>query len=124
MDDESKQPKKAKQREDWKTTKCFVVILASTVIAYKIAITPFNLVFDFPALLALLLALFSVFLAALFYFKTTETSSAFYDNTYKFTRDIAELLVKIESGFGEKLRHLDESYYHMREKIEAEPQWN
>ncbi|MET3116778.1 hypothetical protein AAKU64_000989 [Undibacterium sp. GrIS 1.8] len=57
-------------------------------------------------------------LSALFYFKATDTSNAFYDNTYKFTRDIAQLLVKIESGFGERLRHLDEGYSSMRNYLQ------
>ena len=91
------------------------------VIAYKIYIIPITLTVDFPTLLSLLLALFSVALSALFYFKATDTSNAFYDNTYKFTKDIAELLVKIESGFGERLRHLDEGYSSMRDYFQKTP---
>jgi hypothetical protein len=68
-----------------------------------------------------LLALFSVALAALFYFKATDTSNTFYDNTYNFTKDIAQLLVKMESGFGEKLRSLDEGYSSMREYLQTYP---
>ncbi|UYK72818.1 hypothetical protein [Xanthomonas sacchari] len=60
------------------------------------------------------MALFAMWLSALFYFKATETSNTFYDNTYKFTRDIAQLLAKMESGFGERLRNLDEGYASMR----------
>lgn len=73
---------------------------------------------DFPTLLSLILALFSVALSALFYFKATETSNTFYDNTYKFTRDTAQLLAKMESGFGERLRNLDEGYSSMRGYIQ------
>lgn len=73
---------------------------------------------DFPTLLSLVLALFSVALSALFYFKATETSNTFYDNTYKFTRDTAQLLAKMESGFGERLRNLDEGYSSMRGYIQ------
>jgi len=43
--------------------------------------------------------MFSVALSALFYFKQP-TNNAFYDNTYKFSKDIAELLVRIESDSG------------------------
>lgn len=64
--------------------------------------------------MSILLALFAIWLSALFYFKATETSNTFYDNTYKFTRDIAQLLAKMESGFGERLRNLDEGYSSMR----------
>ncbi len=57
----------------------------------------------------------------MFYFKPTDTSNTFYDNTYKFTRDIAELLVRIESGFGERLRHLDEAYEGMQDRFDKLP---
>lgn len=100
----------------------FLVILLAAIVGYKIVVTPFSLQFDFTAFLTLLLALFSVGLAALFYFKATETSNRFYDNTYKFTQQIAELLVRIESGFGEKLEHLDEGYKSMRDRIETRPE--
>ncbi|MGV2904802.1 hypothetical protein, partial [Achromobacter sp. AGC25] len=72
-------------------------------------------------LLALLLALFSVSLSVAFYFKTNETSNQFYDNTYKFTKDMAEILGRIEAGFGERLRHLDEGYNGMRERLDRLP---
>lgn len=101
--------------------KAIVIVLFAGVIAYKIIITPISLAMDFYALLSLLLALFSVGLSALFYFKATDTSNAFYDNTYKFTKDIAELLVRIESGFGERLRHLDESYSQIHDRVYPQP---
>jgi len=99
----------------------FVVILLVSVIAYKLIMTPFNLQFDFSALLSLLLAIFAVGLAALFYFKATETSNTFYDNTYKFSQDIGALLARIESGFGERLKHLDDSYTSMRDQLRNHP---
>lgn len=105
----------------WHSVKAFAVIVFLSVIAYKIAVTPFNFVFDFPTLLSLLLAFFSVGLAALFYFKATETSNTFYDNTYKFTRELAQLITKMESGFGERLRHLDEGYSSVRDHIQRMP---
>jgi hypothetical protein len=106
---------------DLSKAKAFALVAATGVLGYKIVVTPFVLTVDFPTLLSLLLAIFSVFLSALFYFKATETSNTFYDNTYKFTQDIAALLVKIESGFGEKLRHLDEGYSSMRDKLDKFP---
>lgn len=97
--------------------KAIVIVSFTIVIAYKLLVAPISLSMDFYALLSLLLALFSVGLSALFYFKATDTSNAFYDNTYKFTKDIAELLVRIESGFGERLRHLDEGYTRMQDRF-------
>lgn len=91
----------------WDWVKAISTLVTVGIIAYKIYLTPIELTVDFPTLLSLLLALFSVGLAALFYFKATETSNTFYDNTYNFTKDIAQLLVKMESGFGERLRNLE-----------------
>lgn len=105
----------------WEWVKAISTVILVALVAYKIYSTPTTLNIDFPTLLSLLLALFSVALSALFYFKATETSNAFYDNTYKFTRDIAQLLVKIESGFGERLRNLDEGYSSMRSYLQSIP---
>ena len=103
----------------WNAVKAFSAIIAISVVAYKILVTPIDFVLDFPILLSLLLAFFSVGLSALFYFKATETSNSFYDNTHKFTRDIAQLLAKMESGFGERLKHLDEGYSSMRDYLQT-----
>ncbi|WP_322521828.1 hypothetical protein SR882_02765 [Guyparkeria halophila] len=108
----------------WEWVKAISMLVIVGVFSYKVYLTPINLTVDFPTLLSLLLALFSVGLAALFYFKATETSNTFYDNTYNFTKDIAQLLVKIESGFGEKLRNLDEGYAAMRSQLQRDPTYN
>lgn len=115
MSDNSKKVEKATL---WDWVKAICTLVAVGVICYKIYLTPIELTVDFPTLLSLLLALFSVGLAALFYFKATETSNTFYDNTYNFTKDIAQLLAKIESGFGEKLRNLDEGYSSVRDYLQ------
>lgn len=101
---------------DWVKAVCTLILVS--VISYKVYLIPIALTVDFPTLLSLLLALFSVALSALFYFKATETSNTFYDNTYNFTKDIAQLLAKMESGFGEKLRNLDEGYSSVRDYIQ------
>lgn len=105
----------------WEWVKAICTVLLVGVLSHKIYSTQFNVTVDFPTLLSLLLALFSVALAALFYFKATETSNTFYDNTYTFTKEISELLVKIESGFGERLKHLDEGYSSMRDNLQNYP---
>lgn len=101
---------------DWVQAICTLTVTG--VLSYKVYLTPIDLTVDFPTLLSLLLALFSVGLAALFYFKATETSNTFYDNTNNFTKNIAQLLAKMESGFGEKLRNLDEGYSSMRDYLQ------
>jgi DNA-binding transcriptional regulator GbsR (MarR family) len=77
--------------------------------------------FDFSDLLSLFLAIFSISLAVLFYLKATDTSNVFYDNTYRFTKDVSEILGRVEAGFGERLRHLDEGYTGLKSAVEKLP---
>lgn len=78
---------------------------------YKIIFSPINLsAFDFSDLLSLILAIFSIGLSVMFYIKADETSNRFYDNTQKFTQNVSEILGRIEAGFGERLKHIDEGY--------------
>lgn len=97
----------------WVTSICIVTAVGA--ISYKFIIGDFNL--DFNAFLSLVLALFSIFLSAMFYFKATDTSNKFYDNIYKFTKDIAELLVRIESSFGQQLKSIDERQSKMNDFV-------
>lgn len=99
----------------------FVIIALTSAIVYRLVTVQVDLQFDFPTFLSLLLALFSVGLSALFYFKATETSNSFYDNTHKFTREVSQILGRIEAGFGERLRHLDEGYTGLRDRFEKLP---
>jgi len=64
------------------------------------------------------MAFFAVSLSAAFYFKATDTSNEFYNNQYKFTKDVSEILGRIEAGFGERLRHIDEGTKGLRDKLE------
>ena len=77
--------------------------------------------FDFSDLLSLFLAMFSIGLAVLFYLKATDTSNVFYDNTYRFTKDVSEILGRVEAGFGERLKHLDEGYLGLKSAVERMP---
>ncbi|HBH7053882.1 TPA: hypothetical protein KV183_003377 [Morganella morganii] len=74
---------------------------------------------DLPNLLSIILAIFSIGLSAAFYFKATDTSNRFYQNTYVHSKDIATLLAKIESGFGEKLNSIDSNYIYVRETMQS-----
>ena len=80
--------------------------------------------FSFTDFLALVLALFSVALSVAFYFKATEASNQFYDNTYRFTKEMSEILGRIEAGFGERLRNLDEGYSGMRDRLDKLPPYS
>jgi hypothetical protein len=104
---------------DW--FKFIVGIMLAGLIIYKLAGSNLSFdfsKFDFNALLALILALFAIGLSVAFYFKATDTSNLFYDNTYKFTKEISEILGRIEAGFGERLKHLDEGYSGLVNKFD------
>ena len=100
---------KIANRESW--FRIILISIFSALIAYKVIVTPYNFSnFNFMDLLNLILALFAIGMSVAFYFKANDTSNQFYDNTYKFTQDMSEILGRIESGFGERLRHLDEGF--------------
>ncbi len=73
---------------------------------------------NFESLLAVLISFFAIFLSVLFYFKATESSNHFYNNSYTFTKDISETLRGIEAGFGEKLKNIDKGYDDFRKTFE------
>jgi len=77
--------------------------------------------FTFTDLLSVFVAFFAISLSIAFYFKATETSNRFYDNSYKFTKDISEILGRIEAGFGEKLKHIDEGYAGIKDRFDQLP---
>lgn len=79
--------------------------------------------FSFTDLLALIMSLFSIWLSVAFYFKATDASGQFYDNTYRFTKEMSEILGRIEAGFGERLRHIDEGYAGIRERFDRLPSY-
>lgn len=107
-----------RNRNSW--LRVFVVVAVVVISAWKLVVTPVQIDltrFDFSDFLSLILALFAVALSIAFYLKATDTSNAFYDNTYRFTRDVSEILGRIEAGFGERLRHLDEGYSGLIDRL-------
>jgi len=96
---------------------CVVAIVIAATIKLFSGDVKFSV--DFPTLLSLLLALFSVGLSALFYFKATESSNSFYDNTYKFTTDISQLLTRMDTGLGEKLALLETRYSDLKDYMRS-----
>jgi molecular chaperone GrpE (heat shock protein) len=100
----------------------FVVVLVFfRVVSWRISWSNWNVdlsKFEFSDLLALIMGLFAVAMSVAFYFKATDTSNKFYDNVYKFTQETSEILGRIEAGFGEKLRHLDEGYAGLQTRFD------
>ena len=120
--EKNKKSQEIRNRESW--LKVLVIALFSIIIAWKIVTTPLDINmadFRFTDLLTLIVAIFAIVLSMAFYFKATDTSNIFYDNTYKFTQDVSEILGRIEAGFGERLRHLDEGYSGLMNKFDRLP---
>ncbi len=69
--------------------------------------------FSTESILSTFLAFFSIFISIFFYFKADETSTKFYDASYKFMKDISVTLGKIEERFGEKLNSLYDKVSHL-----------
>lgn len=106
------------------TIKDLTIIALITISGWKLATSEISLSIDnikTSELLSLLLALFAVGLSIALYIKANEVSNMFYDNMYKFTKENSELLGRIESGFGEQLRHLDQGYTGLRDKVDKLP---
>jgi hypothetical protein len=74
---------------------------------------------NFESLLTVIISFFAILLSVMFYFKATDSSNQFYNNSYKFTKDISESLRGIESGFGEKLKNIDKGYDDFRKSFET-----
>lgn len=99
-----------------------VFLLLMVLVFWKLLNANINLQqFVFADFLSLCLALFAVALSAAFYFKATDTANEFYDRILKFTQDVSVILGRIEAGFGERLRHLDEGYTGLRDRVERLP---
>lgn len=99
-----------------------IIILCLVLLFWKLLFAQFNINltdFKFSDLISLIMAIFAVSLSVAFYFKATDTSNMFYDNVYKFTKEVSEILGRIEAGFGERLRHIDEGYTGLRDKFDT-----
>lgn len=104
-----------------------LLVLLIVVVGWKLieSDVSFDLTsFSFTDFLALVLSLFSVALSVAFYFKANDASNKFYDNTYKFTKEMSEILGRIEAGFGERLRNLDEGYSGVRAHLDKFPYYS
>lgn len=106
---------------EYKKLICFVVVLISSSIATKLIFG--NISVDLGAvsmfdMLSISIAFFAIGISFAFYFQASNTSNQFYDNTYKFTNEVSEILGRIEGAFGEKLSHLDDSYSRMDKKLD------
>lgn len=101
--------------------KAILILIIVCVFSYKILI--FNtdsISVDFATLISVLLALFSIAMSVAFYHMANVSSQKFYSDSFTFTKDIAESLAKIDSGFGEKLTNLYTNYENFRNDVYKE----
>ena len=72
--------------------------------------------FTVESLLSTILAIFSIVISILFYFKADSTSSHFYDSSYNYMKDQSILLGRIEERFGAKFDSINTTLEHMHLK--------
>jgi len=99
-------------------------VLLLVVISFRLAFSSTNIDlsgFNFTDLLSLILAVSAIALSAAFYFKADESSRSFYNNTYHFTKEVSEILGRIEAGFGQQLAHINEGYAGLSQKLDGMP---
>lgn len=106
------------------TIKDFLIIALIATIAWKLVSADLSFSFDgikTNDLLSFFLALFAIGVSIAFFVKANQVSNMFYDNMYKFTKDNSELLGRMEAGFSEQLRHLDQGYSGLSNKFDKLP---
>jgi hypothetical protein len=110
----------------WSVT-YFLIIVILIIILYRIINEDFKFIFTdlrFSDLLSLIMAIFAIALSIIFYLQAEKTSRTFYNYTYRFTITTSALLGRIEAGFTEKLRHLDEGQISLKERFDKIPYMN
>jgi hypothetical protein len=106
-----------------KAARYVILLILACVFAWRILWADFSWIrvaeLDFSQVLTLLLALFSIFLSSMFYFRATQTSNDFYNQTYEFTKDFVDRLTRIEERFGELLKGIQEDTSRTRDYMQS-----
>lgn len=113
LDKMLKLQEKEKKPSFLKKTIYIVVAICVIILVIFVCLVIYKNNFTIESILSTLLAFFSIFISVFFYFKADETSSKFYDSSYKFMKDISVTLGKIEERFGEKLNSLSDKVSHL-----------
>lgn len=113
---------KIKNRYSWLLIGLVIALVTviSFVIVYNV-LSGRSFTLDVATVLSTLLAFFSIFLSSFFYFKATEQSNQFYDRSYTHTRDIANILAKMEGKFGEALKNIEGYSNRLNERFDNLP---
>ncbi|ANF84602.1 hypothetical protein A7J50_1163 [Pseudomonas antarctica] len=110
----------------WQNIRDLSLLLLFIAIAYRLAVTNMTIDlsgFGFTDLLSLILAISAIVLSAAFYFKADESSKSFYNNSYEFTKNISELLGRIEERFGAQLVSINKGYDDLNSKLNSSPEY-
>jgi len=88
----------------------FIIIIAIVIGIFidKITIDLSNI--SLSDIMALIISLWSMYISVLFYHKNNETNTIFYDNFYKFIKDVTEKIGKLDVGVNEKLNYIKDNY--------------
>lgn len=108
----------------WAKFRDLTIVLFCVSLAYRLAVSEISIDlsgFGFTDLLSLILAISAIVLSAAFYFKADESSKSFYNNSYEFTKNISELLGRIEERFGAQLLNIHKGYDDLNSKIGVYP---
>lgn len=105
--------KKKKKTDPVKIAMCIFCTLGGLIFVGMLCYSILKSKVSLDSILSTLLAFFSIFIAIFFYFKADETSTRFYESSYKFMKDISVTLGKIEERFGEKLNNINEKISHL-----------
>lgn len=108
----------------WPNFRDLSIVLVCITAAYRLAVSKIAIDlsgFGFTDLLSLILAISAIVLSAAFYFKADESSKSFYNNSYEFTKNISELLGRIEERFGAQLLSINKGYDDLNNKFNMSP---
>ncbi|MGO3542300.1 MAG: bZIP transcription factor [Pseudomonas helleri] len=108
----------------WAKFRDLTVVLFCVSLSYRLAVSKISIDlsgFGFTDLLSLILAISAIVLSAAFYFKADESSKNFYNNSYEFTKNISELLGRIEERFGAQLLNIHKGYDDLNSKFGVYP---
>lgn len=113
---------KLRDPDNW--LKISVIGILTLVIAWKIITIPIRIAnFDFNDLLFLVLAMFAIGLSAAFYFQAVQLKNDFNHSTLSFTKDMSEILGRIEAGLSESRGNPGEGSTSMQDRFEG-PSYN
>lgn len=88
----------AKEPSFLRKTIYVVAGIISLIFVGLLCVTIYKNSFSVESILSTLLAFFSIFISVFFYFKADETSSNFYDSSYRFMKDISVTLGKLKNA--------------------------